>query len=237
MSQAPTRRPTARFTATLLAAILSFAWLAVSAPPASASTAVVHASARETSFASMINADRRRHGLKPLRVVADLTLVARTWSGRMAGAGDISHNPRLTKQVGAWRTVGENVGVGPGTRLLHNAFMASPEHRANVLSSAYTEIGIGVVRRHGTLYVTEDFRRPARTRGTAAAASVAPAVAPTAAVPAPAPVAAPDPVPAVVADDALAAELARLAALPAPAAEDPVGSAFGFLSTMRGLTS
>ena len=33
------------------------------------------------------------------------------------------------------------------------------------------------------------------------------------------------------------AELSRLADLPPPATTDPVGSAFGFLATMRGLTS
>ncbi len=233
MSQGPHRRPTSRVTATVLAALVSFAWLAVSSGPASASSGVVHATARETSFAGMINADRRRHGLKPLRVVSDLTLVARTWSGRMAGAGDISHNPRLTKQVGPWRTVGENVGIGPGTRLLHNAFMASPDHRANVLSRAYTEVGIGVVRRNGTLFVTEDFRRPARAPGAAVSATVQPA--PIVNPGTRRALARPAAPPAL--DEALSAELARLAALPAPEAADPVGAAFGFLETMRGLTS
>lgn len=227
MPTGPTR-PVTRTLATLLTALLAFAWLSASSTPANASTAV-RVTAGEASFASMINADRRAHGLKPLRVVSDLTLVARSWSGVMARAHDISHNPRLTRQVGAWRAVGENVGMGGAARQLHLAFMASPAHRANILSTKYTELGIGLASRNGVLYVTEDFRRPQR----AVSATVAPPLgtrvtvsAPVAAAVVPAP-----------ADPGLVQEVARLSVQPQPLGADPVASALAFIDRMRGLTS
>ena len=241
VSEGPTRRTTTRVLATFLIAIVSSAGLSLGAMPASATARVVRVTASESSFASMINAARRHYGLKPLRVVSDLTLVARHWSSSMAVVGDISHNPGLTNQVGAWRVVGENVGVGGATRQLHLAFMASPGHRANVLSSAYTEIGIGVVRDNGTLYVTEDFRRPVRATSATVAPprrSIAPlvplrhiAVNRVTAAPA-VPVATTAPM-----DYGLTAELARLQSLPPSGQADPVGSALDFLNTMRGLTT
>jgi uncharacterized protein YkwD len=241
VSEGPTRRTTTRVLATLLIAIVTTTGLSLGASPASATARVVRVTASESSFASMINASRRHYGLKPLRVVSDLTLVARSWSNSMAVAGDISHNPRLTKQVGTWRVVGENVGVGGNARQLHLAFMASPSHRANLLSKSYTEVGIGVVRHNGTLYVTEDFRRPVRATSATVipprkpAAPVVPVVRQVAASrAAPAPAA---PVAAAPLDYGLTAELARLWALPPSGQADPVGSALGFLNTMRGLTT
>ncbi|MCU1676737.1 MAG: SCP-like extracellular [Frankiales bacterium] len=234
MFEGPTRPMTTRVTTTFLVAVLAATWLAVSAAPASAT--YVRATTSETSFASMINADRRAHGLRPLRVVSALTRVARAWSGAMANDGDISHNPRLTKQIGSWRAIGENVGVGADIRQLHLALMASPSHRANLLSRTYTEVGIGVVRRNGRLYVTEDFRRPSVSTSSAVASpSIVTVDAPAVAVaPAPTSVAGPTP---VAVDDGLAAEFARLAALEPPADPDPVSSAIDFVTTMRILTS
>jgi hypothetical protein len=73
-------------------------------------------------------------------------------------------------------------------------------------------------------------------------AAVKPAAVSQPAAPVPAVAVPAAPVPAVPAtpatvDDGLAAELLRLTRLPAPAASDPVESAFGYLNTMRGLTS
>ena len=50
--------------------------------------------------------------------------------------------------------------------------MASPEHRANILRTAYGQIGVGyVIDKNGTLWVSEIFRRP-----TGSATPLAPAV-------------------------------------------------------------
>ena len=49
--------------------------------------------------------------------------------------------------------------------------MASAPHRANILSATYTQVGVGVaVDRHGTLWVSEIFRKPSTTAAPPAAA-------------------------------------------------------------------
>ena len=42
--------------------------------------------------------------------------------------------------------------------LAHHAFMASPEHRANILDSRYTRVGVGIYHdAQGAMWVTEMF--------------------------------------------------------------------------------
>jgi len=136
-----------------------------------------HASyADEAAYLTRLNAERRAHGLPALRETADLDQVAQRWSRQMADANRLSHNPRLTTAVTGWRVVGENVGEGPTVGDLDAAFMASPEHRANVLDRDYTQVGIGTVRQEGILWITVDFRCPDRTRQ--ASPSLRPAVTP-----------------------------------------------------------
>lgn len=120
-----------------------------------------HASyAEEAAYLASLNGERRAHGLPALREVADLDSVAQRWSRQMADASRLAHNPRLTSQVSGWQVLGENVGEGPTVGDLDAAFMASPEHRANVLDRDYTQVGVGTVRRGGILWITVDFRRP-----------------------------------------------------------------------------
>lgn len=146
-----------RVLTTLLATLLSLAFFVAAPVDAEAS---VRASSREVSFVDLINDERAQHGLRPLRIRGELTRVARAWSGSMAATGSISHNPQLTRQVEDWSRVAENVGVGPEAASLHRAFMNSPLHRRNILNGAYTELGVGIVRANGMLYVTQNFRTP-----------------------------------------------------------------------------
>jgi peptidoglycan hydrolase-like protein with peptidoglycan-binding domain len=80
----------------------------------------------------------------------------------MASKNSLYHNPNLTSDVKNWRWVGENVGYGGDSRSLHQAFMNSAPHRANILDRDFTEVGIGVVVRAGRVWVAEVFRKPAR---------------------------------------------------------------------------
>jgi uncharacterized protein YkwD len=38
--------------------------------------------------------------------------------------------------------------------------MRSPAHRANILNPAYRQVGVGIVRANGRLWITQVFRRP-----------------------------------------------------------------------------
>jgi hypothetical protein len=130
-------------------------------PLAVVSATPAHASATESEFVSRTNSARTSRNLRAYVVRSDLVAVARRQASRMAAARQISHNPRLTSEVTNWRNVGENVGSGGSASRIHTAFMNSSGHRANILSTSFTEVGIGTARgSDGLIYVSEVFRRP-----------------------------------------------------------------------------
>lgn len=132
----------------------------------------------EGAFLADTNAARAGNGAGPLSSSSDLVALARQHSADMAAQNRLYHTPNLGSQVANWQTVGENVGTGSDEPSIEAAFMASPEHRTNILLPAYTQIGIGVVVSGGRLWVTEIFRQPA------GASAARPAPAPAGATPA-----------------------------------------------------
>ena len=119
----------------------------------------------EAAFVDAINASRAGHGLDPLHPNEELRDVARTWSVAMDAADILSHNPGYAEEyTGDWERMGENVGVAtvPGApsarvvEVLHEAFMDSPGHRANILGD-YNQVGVGVLVDGDTTWVTVNF--------------------------------------------------------------------------------
>lgn len=109
----------------------------------------------------LIYVSRSAHGLGGLLRVAELDAVARNHSARMAGANGIFHNGNLAGEVsGGWAGLAENVGVGPNTDEVHNAFMNSPGHKANILGG-YDKVGVGVVESGGLVFITQVFWKSA----------------------------------------------------------------------------
>lgn len=99
--------------------------------------------------------------MRAYAVRGDLTAVARNHASRMAARRSYYHNPNLGSEVSGWQAVAENVGKGSDAGSLHRAFMASSGHRRNILSSTYTEVGVGTATDSGgTLYVVQIFRLP-----------------------------------------------------------------------------
>jgi uncharacterized protein YkwD len=158
----PAARPAVRrglvaLVATASAAVMALAGLAA-APSAQAST-----SGSEQQFVSSINSARASVGRPALATSSELTSVARSWAAKMASSNTLKHNPDLTSQITNWRYAGENVGVGGNVPQLHQAFMDSPAHKANILDRDYTQVGVGVVMGGGRMWVVEVFRTPAST--------------------------------------------------------------------------
>jgi len=123
------------------------------APAASADTDT------ETEFLSKINATRAANGLGALQLDDALRSYARSHTEDMAAAGEIYHSSEaeLTSAAGSgWSGIAENVGKGQSPTSLHNAFMASPGHRSNILGD-YNYVGIGTDTSGGSLYVTVVF--------------------------------------------------------------------------------
>ena len=132
--------------------------LVVGALPLMAGTAAAGPAEDEGAFVALLNDLRALRGAPALTVDVRLTDVARAWSGRMAGAGAISHNPSLAAQAPAgWQRLGENVGVGGSVLGLHNAFVASPGHLANMVDGRFNAVGVGVVVTGTTIWVTVVF--------------------------------------------------------------------------------
>jgi uncharacterized protein YkwD len=103
------------------------------------------------------NESRARFDLPPLRMDLEVSEIARRHSMGMARAGSLFHTPDVGIYLSVidWRTWGENVGYTPGDiGSVHDAFMASPTHRENILDRAFRNVAIGSVRVDGTLWVT-----------------------------------------------------------------------------------
>ena len=128
-------------------------FIAILAPAASALTSA------ESCFFNYINAERVAVGHPKLALKSDLVTIARDHSKKMAADGTIYHNNNLGNDIsGNWYAAGENVGMGPDCKSVHDAFMASPGHKANILDTDYNQVGVGVAYdSDGTLYITEDF--------------------------------------------------------------------------------
>ena len=110
----------------------------------------------ESDFLRLLNDDRRANGLVGLEIMPELVDGARDQAAAMAEAGYLFHNPALGSVLAdGWEKLGENVGIGYSAATLHQAFMNSPGHRANVLDTGYEYIGIGVeLEDDGAIWVT-----------------------------------------------------------------------------------
>jgi uncharacterized protein YkwD len=114
----------------------------------------------EARALQLVNGERAKAGLAPLQLSGGATSVARTWAINMAGSG-LSHNPDLSGDlqragVTGWASCGENVGYGGSVDQVHALFMGSQGHRDNILNGGYSQVGIGVVRSGGKVWVTMD---------------------------------------------------------------------------------
>lgn len=166
-------------------------------------TAVASASpSEEGEFVALINQSRQAAGLAPLAVSNALVAGARAHTAEMIPTGTIFHSTsaQLSAVTTGWAVLGENVGKGPNPSVLHQAFMASPTHKANILGG-YDHVGVGVGHdAEGRIYVTVMFMKtaaaPAPTTTTTAAAPA------TTTTTAPPPAAPPVETPATTADSA-----------------------------------
>lgn len=148
---------------------LALAALCVVALPASAGAACQAAGATPAQTGKRaivratlctINAERGRFGLSPLRLNRRLSAAAAAHAGDMDARNYFSHDSldggsfvdRIRRSgylsgARSW-TVGENLAWGSRGRAapqrITQSWMNSPGHRANILSSSFREIGIGL---------------------------------------------------------------------------------------------
>lgn len=124
----------------------------------------------EAQVVQLVNQERAKQGLSPLTHNWELSRVARTKSMDMRDRGYFSHTSPtygspfdMMKSFGVnYRSAGENIAQGQSTpRAVVQAWMNSPGHRANILSTKYTQIGVGYASGgSGRHYWTQMFIRP-----------------------------------------------------------------------------
>jgi uncharacterized protein YkwD len=123
----------------------------------------------ESSLLTAMNEARLVNGVQPLRADTRLERAARAHSSKMLRTGSFYHgafNARIRRSGVRARRIGENLAWGQGSlgaaRSIVGMWLASPEHRANLLRPGYRIVGVGALRgcfaghRH-TLMVTTDF--------------------------------------------------------------------------------
>jgi uncharacterized protein YkwD len=113
----------------------------------------------ESQFKALINASRAGASMPALSLDADLVVYARSHTAEMSGAGKIFHSGtnQLQGVSSGWSLLGENVGLGPNPQILHEAFMNSASHRANIMGQ-FNYVGVGAEHdAAGTLFVTVIF--------------------------------------------------------------------------------
>jgi uncharacterized protein YkwD len=132
----------------------------------------------EQRLFDLINDDRAQNGDSTLTLDPLLTQIARSHSHDMASRHYFNHDapaplPRTPMdrylsaidQAPSYALVGENIYYRSRTQSLaasadqaNNAFMHSPEHRANVLGKLFQKVGVGIYRdAAGEYWVTEMF--------------------------------------------------------------------------------
>ncbi len=135
--------------------------------PASSQTASSSYSAFQNEVVRLVNVERAKNGLGALSIDAGITKTATLKSQDMVKNNYFSHTSPtygspfdLMKQYGvSYRAAGENIAMGQTTPAqVMNGWMNSAGHRANILNSSYTKIGVGVAQNaSGTYYWTQHF--------------------------------------------------------------------------------
>ena len=138
--------------------------LALAASSANAQTAP------EQTLLQLTNRARASHNLPPVHWDSALANAAKAHVQRVRQEpGELLHQypgePDMTTrgaQAGAhFTTIAENVGRGSDIPLIHQTFMNSPTHRANILDPNLNAIGISVAEDRGLFATVEDFSRSA----------------------------------------------------------------------------
>lgn len=125
----------------------------------------------ENQVVTLVNQQRARYGLQTLTQNWQLSRIARYKSQDMVNKNYFGHTSptygspfTMMQNFGIrFTAAGENIAMGQrSAQEVMNAWMNSPGHRANILSPAYNQIGVGVAKTSsGVYYWTQEFIKSA----------------------------------------------------------------------------
>ena len=121
----------------------------------------------EQYLLSAANQERAARNLPLLHRDPQLARAAAQHAQAMAAHASISHQfpgePALARRAAgtgvAFSLISENVAEAPSAVQIHEMWMNSEGHRANLLDHAIDAAGIRVIARNGELYAVEDFAK------------------------------------------------------------------------------
>lgn len=126
-------------------------------------------SADERAMIDMVNRDRADNGLPALKFDAGLRAGALAHSKDMSANNFFSHtsptqgsfSARLKASGAKYSSAGENIAMYGSVAKAEAGLMNSPGHRANILGTSFTRIGIGIVynQSKGAYYITQWFAK------------------------------------------------------------------------------
>ncbi len=140
----------------------TYAFSPSSAAPKCATPPPTKTDLMATDLFNRLNDERAARHLAPLAWDPSLSGYAAAWSANMASFG--FRHSAIGNLLGPYNYVGENIAAGSSGTLvgsLHNAWMHSDGHRANILAPGFTRVGVGVFcAADGSMFLTEDFGHP-----------------------------------------------------------------------------
>ncbi len=128
---------------------------------------VIENNSKASQILSLVNQERQARGLAKLTLDAKANKVAQVKAEDMAKKGYFSHTSptygspfEMLKYFGvSYKAAGENIAKGQKTaQSVMNGWMNSQGHKANILNSNYTKLGVGyAVDANGTPYWVQMF--------------------------------------------------------------------------------
>ncbi|HKW31566.1 MAG TPA: CAP domain-containing protein [Candidatus Acidoferrum sp.] len=119
----------------------------------------------ERELFELLNHDRVENHLSELKWDDTLFKAARKHALLMLDLNIMEHQlpgepgleERITAAGARFTFIAENIAIGKDSATIHNGWMHSPGHRANILSPRITSVGIAVVRGTAGLFAVQDF--------------------------------------------------------------------------------
>jgi len=122
-----------------------------------------------------LNATRQSHGLLAMHLNAELSVAAQRHADLMAAEDTLEHQlpheaglaERCAAAGAHFASIAENIATGSALHRIHDGWVHSPPHYENMMTPAFTAVGIGIARRGRTIYAVEDFSMEVAVENTA----------------------------------------------------------------------
>ncbi len=114
-------------------------------------------SSEQARVAELVNQTRAQYGRSALRDNLQLDEKAQAWAEHLARNNTLAHSNLPSGITYQWRSLAENVGYGGSIEQVHQAYLNSPGHRANILDPRWNYMGTGVAWRGSRVFTVQVF--------------------------------------------------------------------------------